>query len=197
MEFVNEVNSVFIATIVKNSDKNIWEDFKNGKDYALEHIYSQHVQLLFSYGKKFSNDHGLIKDTIQDLFFDLIRTRKKLGKTDNIKYYLITSFRRKLIRHMNKQKCSFQTQREKFPESGIVDSAEQNLIDKEELTYREELVQKTLKELSPCQREILFYRFTCDLEYDQVCEIMELKYDTARKMVYRALQTLKGQLGKL
>ncbi len=62
-------------------DKKIWDDFRKGDNYALSHIYFQHVQLLYRYGKKFSPDDELIKDIIQDLFFDLIRTRKNLGDT--------------------------------------------------------------------------------------------------------------------
>jgi hypothetical protein len=52
-----------------NSDKKIWDDFRKGKDQALSEIYNQYIQLLFRFGKKFSNDDELIKDTIQDLFF--------------------------------------------------------------------------------------------------------------------------------
>ena len=180
---------------MKNSlDKKIWDDFRNGKDYALSHIYYQHVQLLFRYGKKISQEDELIKDSIQDLFFDLIRTREKLGRTDNIKYYLIASFRRKLVKNINKQNLKINFQSEKNLEAEIIYSVEKELIEKEELTHREVIVQKALKELSSKQREILFYRFTCDFGYEQICEIMSLKYDSARKLVFRALKSLKKSL---
>ena len=85
------------------SDRQIWDDFKKGDSYALSYIYYQNIQLLYRYGKKFSNDNDLIKDTIQDLFFDMLRTRSALGINDNIKYYLIVSFRHKLFRKLRKQ----------------------------------------------------------------------------------------------
>jgi DNA-directed RNA polymerase specialized sigma24 family protein len=53
------------------------------------------------------------------------------------------------------------------------------------------MVQQGLNELSPKQREILFYRYTCGFEYDHICEMMHLKYDSARKQVSRALKVLK------
>lgn len=174
-----------------NSDKKIWDDFRMGESYALSHIYYQHVQLLFRYGKKFSRNDELIKDTIQDLFFDLIRTREKLGKTDNIKYYLFTSFRRKLVRNIEKQNLTLEPEYEKLMEAEIVYSVEQEIISKEELTHREKLVQKTLETLTPKQREILFYRYTCEFDYEYICEIMSLEYDSARKQVFRALKSLK------
>lgn len=175
------------------SDKEIWNDFRKGKDYALSHIYHQHVQSLFRYGKKFSSDDELVKDTIQDLFLDLIRTRENLGKTDNICFYLLKSFRRKLTKNMKDEfPQHFNENFELTPE--IVYSAEHEFIQKEELTRREQLVNNALSEISPRQREILYYKFNCNFEYDQICEIMNIKYDSARKQVSRALKAMKAAL---
>lgn len=176
------------------SDKKIWDDFRKGESYALSHIYYQNVQLLFRYGKKFSKDDEIIKDSIQDLFFNLIQTRSKLGETDNINFYLLCSFRRKLLRNIQKQNLIFDANDEKTPKPEIVYSVERELIEKEELTAREQAVQKALKNLSAKQREILYYRFTCNFDYDQICEIMSLKYDSARKQVSRSLKALKVAL---
>ncbi len=174
-----------------NSDEKIWKDFKKGDKYALSHIYNQHIQLLYRYGKKFSNDDELIKDSIQDLFFDLIRTRKNLGDTDNIKFYLLTSFRRKLIQNLKKKPLFSEIEIEKEIEAKIVYAVEQELFEKEELSHKQKIVREGLGKLTAKQREILFYRFTCDFGYEQICEIMSLKYDSARKQHFRALKALK------
>ncbi len=176
-----------------NSDKLIWDDFRKGENYALSHIYFQHVQMLYRYGKKFSSDDELIKDTIQDLFFDLIRTRKNLGETNNISFYLMASFRRKLAKSFN-NKIPLDYSGDPELTAEIVYSAEHDIIGKEELTQREETIKKALAELSPKQREILFYKFTCNFDYDQICEIMNLQYDSARKQVSRALKAMKEVL---
>ena len=84
-----------------DQDNKIWEDFKKGDKDALSQIYYQNVDLLFRYGNKFCTDREFVKDTIQDLFFDLIRTRHGLGVTDNIRFYLIKAFRRRLFRKLN------------------------------------------------------------------------------------------------
>ena len=86
------------------NDIKLWEDFKKGEKYALSHIYYQYANLLFFYGKKFTTDDELIKDSIQDLFFDLIRTRATLGNTDHIYFYLIKSLRRRLLQSLNGNK---------------------------------------------------------------------------------------------
>ena len=176
-------------------DSKLWEDFKKGEKYALSHIYFKYSDLLFRYGKKFSSDNELVKDTIQDLFFDLIRTRSSLGTTDHIYYYLIKAFRRRLFQNITGTKKIYLKDAE--PEiqiANIIYSIEDEWINKEENEKKEEIIRKGLAQLSPKQREILYYRFTCDFEYDQICEIMSMKYDSARKMVFRALTTLREHL---
>lgn len=176
------------------SDKDLWESFKRGDPDALSSIYEQHVQLLIRYGKKFSSDDEIIKDTIQDLFFDLIRTRKNLGSTDNIKFYLIASFRRKLFITLKKRPLQVNLDVENKTDAAFFNLPEQELSEKEELSPGEKLVREGLKTLTPKQREILFYRFSCNFNYEQICEITSLKYDSARKQNFRALRSLKDWL---
>ena len=177
------------------NDFKLWEDFKNGEKYALTQIYYLYADPLFRYGQKFSSDVELVKDAIQDLFFDLIRTRATLGTTDHIYFYLIKTLRRRLHKSKSTTKNLVLTDGENEINSAhIVYSIEDEWIQKEELTKKEEIIRKGLAELSPKQREIIYYRFTCDFEYDQICEIMSMKYDSARKMVFRALKTLREHL---
>ena len=178
----------------KISDKDLWGNFKRGDPEALSCIYEQNVQLLFRYGKKFTSDKELVKDTIQDLFFDLIRTRKNLGSTDSIKFYLIASFRRKLIATLKKRPLRVDTDVEKTTDADLVSFSEYELFEKEELSPREKLVREGLKTLTPKQREILYYRYTCNFDYEQICQITSLKYDSARKQNFRALQSLRNWL---
>jgi len=179
------------------NDTKLWEDFKKGEKYALTHIYYRYADPLFSYGKKFSSDDELVKDAIQDLFFDLIRTRAMLGTTDHIFFYLIKALRRRLFQTQNKIKKLIAVDLEtEMKAANIVYSIEDEWIQKEELTKKEEIIRKGLAELSPKQREILYYRFTCDFEYEKICEIMSMKYDSARKMVFRALKTLREHLNE-
>lgn len=179
----------------ENNDAKLWADFKKGEKYALSHIYYLYADLLFRYGKKISSDDELVKDTLQDLFFDLIRTRDTLGSTDHIYFYLIKALRRRLFQSFSGTKNLRMTDDEtEMQSANIVYSIEDDWIQKEELTKKEEIVRKGLAELSPKQREIIYYRFTCDFEYEQICEIMSMKYDSARKMVFRALKTLREHL---
>ncbi|MFV0505945.1 MAG: RNA polymerase sigma factor [Bacteroidales bacterium] len=174
-----------------NTDNKLWDDFRQGESHALSRIYHQYVQQLFNYGKKFSNDDELIKDSIQELFFDLIRNREKLGATDNINFYLIASLRRKLARSAEKNKLFITSEDTSVHKIETSRSAEQELIAQEEISEQEHRLQEGLNRLSVKQREILYYRYNCDFSYEQICELMSLKYDSARKLMTRALNALR------
>ncbi len=175
-------------------DKNIWEEFKKNEGHALSYIYHQNIDFLFSYGKKFTKEEDFILDTIQDLFYDLIRTRRNLGETDNIRFYLARSFKRKLLQGISKMKKQSMVD-EEYRECPIITfSIEEELILNEVLTEKEELIRQGMNELNIKQREILYYKFTCDFNYDQICEVMSISYDSARQLVSRAITILKKYL---
>jgi RNA polymerase sigma factor (sigma-70 family) len=177
-------------------DKYIWEEFKNGKEYALPYIYHQNFDFLFFYGKKITKDEDLILDIIQDLFYELIRSKKNLGKTDNIRLYLLKSFRRKLIKELQQKQKNEENQREINIQPNIVFSIEEDLISTEEKSHRQELVKQGMKELNLKQREVLYYKFTCGFDYNQISEIMAVTNDSARQLVSRAIQSLKKYLSE-
>lgn len=177
-----------------SDDKKLWNDFRRGDDRALSAIYHQNVVLLYRYGQKFTTDNELVEDTIQELFCDLITKKESLGETDNIRYYLLASLRRRLNRNLKSQAGNKENKEREEPNFEIVYSAEYEIINKEELSQREQMVRVGLKKLSPKQREILYYKYTCEFNYAQICKIMNLKYDSARKQLYRALDALKEVL---
>ena len=77
-----------------------WDNLKNGNSKAFRHIYDMHADALVRYGKKFTDDQGLIEDCMHDLFVSLWRQRENLGQTDSIIKYLCVSLRRDLIRKL-------------------------------------------------------------------------------------------------
>jgi RNA polymerase sigma factor (sigma-70 family) len=176
-------------------DLTIWNDFRTGKDYALSYIYCHQVERLYKYGRKFTRDEALIKDTIQELFYHLIRSRSSLGETDNISFYLMAAFKHRIIRSIKTEK-HFETKMEpdNSYELSIAYSCEDELIGKEIESQKTDAVRRILGTISPKQREILYYRYSCNYSYDEICVLMSIRYDSARKMIFRALSALRMQL---
>ena len=175
-------------------DKYIWEEFKNGEEYALSYIYYQNIDFLAFFGKRFTKDENLVIDCIQDLFYELIRKKRNLGETDNIRLYLLKSLKRKLVRELQKKHKQEEqiSEIEIFP--NIVFSVEEELIEEEEKYQKSTILKKAMGELNDKQREILYYRFNCGFNYKQISEIMSITNDSARQLVSRAVASLKNYL---
>jgi len=174
----------------KQTDVKRWASFKSGDDLALAVIYSEHAEILYKYGLKFTANQKLIEDTIHDLFIDLIRSRKTLGETDNILYYLLKSFRRKLIRQVHGESRYGEDLAQEV-EFGVHYSIEQEIISEEHRSHVSRELQQAIEQLSPRQKEAIYLKFTKGLDYQEISEILGMGVEASRNLIYRAIKSLK------
>ena len=80
-----------------HDETKLWESFIKGETAAFEEVYRRYYSLLYSYGIRMVGDRELVADTIQNLFVKLILNCRNLHYTDNVKAYLLCSFRNKLL----------------------------------------------------------------------------------------------------
>lgn len=177
------------------TDMELWLSFKSGDDRAASYIYQEYFPVLYRYGLKFTSLTFLVEDTIQDLFAELIKNRNTLGDTDNILYYLLKSFRRKLLRKMENGSQYDLTGNitDEYP-FDVVWSAEQDLILGEESEHRSTMLAKALEELTPRQKEAIYLRFTKELNYAVIAEIMNISVEACRNLISKAIVNLKKQI---
>ncbi|WP_163712646.1 RNA polymerase sigma factor [Mangrovibacterium lignilyticum] len=174
-------------------DTIIWERFKRGNEQAFSGIYHQFFQILYQYGFRFTQNQELIEDTVQDLFVDLFRNRLTIGATDNIKLFLLKSFRRKLLRHLKKE-SRYTAESGSEITFGIYLSPEDNLIMNETEQVKWIRFNKALEQLSPRQREAIYLRFKKELDYDAVAEILGISVEACRNLIYRAVKSIRQML---
>lgn len=173
------------------TDFEIWSLFKKGDNRAFAQIYNDHSVRLFHYGLKFTSDYTLVEDVIHDLFTSLCRNRKSLGDTDNIYYYLLKSMKRELIRKIQK---AGRLDHVEYPEGldfNISWSVEQQIIQDETTKQKAVLLSRALERLTPRQKEALYLRFTMELGYHQISEMMEISLEACRNLIYGAIKSLK------
>lgn len=174
----------------KQTDLKRWASFKGGDDLALAVIYSEHAEILYKYGLKFTSNQKLIEDTVHDLFIDLIRSRKTLGETDNILYYLLKSFRRKLIRQLRGE-SHYRDDLAKEVEFVVHYSIEQEIITEEHRNNVSRELNQAIKQLSPRQKEAIYLKFTEGLDYKEISDILGMGVEASRNLIYRAIKSLK------
>ena len=174
----------------KQTDLRRWASFKSGDDLALAVIYSENAEILYKYGLKFTSNQKVIEDTIHDMFIDLIRSRKTLGETENILYYLLKSFRRKLIRQLHGESRYGEDLAQEF-EFGVHYSIEQEIILEEHHSHVSRELQQAIEQLSPRQKEAIYLKFTKGLDYKEISDILGMGVEASRNLIYRAIKSLK------
>jgi len=138
-----------------------------------------------------------VKDGIHDLFVDLHRYRARLSPEVNVKAYLFSSLRRKIIRSISKAK-QHEIQLANQPDAGFYASWDAEMtVDREEETQALACLRNEINNLPGKQREVLYLRFTSELDYDQVADIMGISPASARTLVYRAVKTLRKKIDRV
>lgn len=173
----------------------LWYLFLNGDDKVFSAIYHQYIERLLSYGYKLCQDRDLVHDSVQEIFLDLFLKRKKAGKKiENLKAYLFVAFRNGLIKKIKKQR--------KYETINLIEDAEKQYFDSDydihnqliELEVSNEIKEKlsiAVNNLPPKQKEIIYLKFEEELEYAEISAIMKISVESSRKLLYRAILSLR------
>ena len=168
---------------------------KKKKDILISEIYHQHVNGLFAFGKTFTNQDELIKDCIQDLFFYLIDNPEKVNEIRNIKQYLYTMFRNELIRTLKGRKAwNYYSDAEDLNFKDKTYSLNAVLMEfdiNDQMLNKKLIVNEVLTTLTKKQRTIIYLRYHDQLSYEDICKILSINYQSARTLIYRAIQKIR------
>lgn len=178
------------------SDQILWQSLKTGDQQALATIYRAHAAALLKYGQKFSQDGQLVEDSLQDLFIELWKNRAGLSDTDSIRKYLFVSLRRKIIRNLNpiKRVASEEPEERLFQADFAID---EKIIEEEGQIEQKEKLEQAIAQLSERQQEVLYLKYFADMDYPEICEVMNINYQSVRNLAFRALQALRENLGQI
>lgn len=173
-----------------------WQLFLKGDDDAYAWLYSRYIQQLYQYGCRFTADTEMVKDCVQDVFVNVYRLKgKNSSPPADIKIYLMASLRNSIFNVFNKGSLH-----DTYISNTQYDfdlSVEEKLIEAEDETSRKHTVAHLLNALPPRQREIIYYRFFEGLDYNAICELMGLNYQSAYNLLQRSLTRLREIYGVL
>lgn len=190
----DEHEGVHKLFVIRNTEERIWEGVKKGDQNAIGELYTLFIDSLFAYGASLTKDREYVKDCIHDLFLDLYKYRKGLSNTDNVKFYLIKSLRRKITRKNNYKDIPFSklfSDSHTVDRNGFIRSHEEDLIHNEILVEKKKKLNDALQTLTKRQRRGLFLKFTQKRTYKEISEALGVSIGSARTAVYRALKSFR------
>ena len=173
------------------TDLEIWQNIKAGDKLSLSVAYEKYVDVLISYGSRFTKDSNLVEDCLHDLFVYIWNNRSKLSDTDSIKNYMMVSLRRSIIK---KQKIISKTQNDISDHENKFNSElsiEEVLVHVEITKEKAKRLKSAFERLSSRQKEAIYLKYYGDRDYEEICEIMELNYQSARNLISSGIKKLK------
>jgi len=175
----------------KSDERILWSRFLKGDNQVLSLIYLQYSNALFDYGCRFTVDRDLVKDCIQEVFCTLIRTRKNLSETDNVRLYLLKSLKRRIIRDLKSANSKPQLLNDQDYSFDLLwsESLDDQLNELNE--EKRQLIASAMQSLTDRQKEAIYLRFNRGLEYEEISFLMSLNYQSSRALIHRAIEKLR------
>jgi RNA polymerase sigma factor (sigma-70 family) len=173
----------------------IWDQFRAGDQRAFTELYQHFVQPLYSYSMGVTSDKELIKDCLHDLFVELWRNHATIGPTTSVKYYLMASIKRKLVRHLETQLKNHVHHTNYMMDFSEADYSQESIL----IKYEDEI--RTNKQLANClnmlskrQREAISLRFFQNMDTDQISDSMKINPQSVYNLIFGALRVMKEGL---
>ena len=170
----------------------LWNTFRAGDQEAFSQLYSLFAADLYRYGYNLVRNRQVVEDCLHELFLYLHENRLRLGATDNIRFYLYRSLRRRLLDTVGRLN-KYDSDSYLFTDAAFtIQPYETALIESELVERQKELVTAALNKLPRRQKEILYLVYLKGLTYPQVAEVMEISMKTVYNTINVALTTMRS-----
>jgi RNA polymerase sigma factor (sigma-70 family) len=177
---------------------NAWNRFiHDGNPDSLSKVYFHFYDLLFTYGMKHTSDKQSVENAIQDVFMNLIKSRKNIGIVQNLSGYLVSSFRRQLFSNLKKLKKTIVTDHLHEEHFEFFKSDDQGFIEKENSDQLNSIIRECIEKLSPKQQEIVYLRFENGISYEEIAGMLQISVDSCYKSVYRSIKTIRNEVRRI
>jgi RNA polymerase sigma factor, sigma-70 family len=147
---------------------------------------------VLNYGVRFYRDKEFVKDCVQDLFVEIWNRREYLSDVISVKSYLLQSLRKNIIRESTRLKWFREADKISEEQDFNVEfDIETYLISRELENESLQKLRSELDNLTKRQREAIFLRFTQDLSYEEIANIMDINYRSVVNLIHEAIKAIR------
>ena len=174
-----------------NTDETLWYFFKKGEVNAFSLLFKKYYPQLHVYGIKLSNAPMLTEDCLQNFFIQLYEEREKQGSIKNLKAYLFVSFKRRLIKQLQKNQKNIPISEAQLFKSNFTFSAEEISIHQEIQFLCNTTLSQLINQLSPRQKEVIYLKYYSNMSSTDIAEVMDMNYQSVLNILQKALSKLR------
>ncbi|MDR6562228.1 MULTISPECIES: sigma-70 family RNA polymerase sigma factor [unclassified Arcicella] len=172
-----------------NTETDWWLRLLDGDQEALGYFYQKYADTLLKYGLSIVYNRDLVRDAVQELFVQIWNRRKNLTTPNSVKYYLIASLRRIILKSVIDDRKQLDTNSD---DDYFVNNYSQ--ITELDVPDIDNILQGAIRTLPPRQQELVFLRFFENMSYEAISEVTGLDYQILRNTLYRAIKSLRHNL---
>lgn len=174
----------------QKSEAELWIAFRNGDKTAFSYLYKKNYRKIYSYGINLGMDGSQVSDAIQDIFLKLYEKPEVITQPATLLPFLFRSIRNSFINTLKKNKSQTELDDSVIPFS-FEYTIDELLIEREDETSLKNKVEEVLSCLTARQKEIIYFRFLYEMEYEEIARIMNISQQGARNMLYKAFEKIR------
>jgi len=170
----------------------LWTKLCEGDIEALTALFNNNFDSLYNYGYRVVPNTDLVRDSIQEVFYNLWKYRNNLNQPDSVEAYLFISLRRQLLRKKKNIKRREDVDKKYFSEE--FDALLDYQVWQEALVLEEEKkgdLKEAIADLTPRQREVIYLKYFEGLSTKELAEILQIRAQSIYNLVHDALENLR------
>lgn len=166
------------------------KELRNGNEEALLSLMTLYYNDLYKYGLRFTAESNLTKDLLQEFFLHIWENRSKFQAVENIKSYLVVSFKRFLFQEL--RKLSRQVGDSVRPADELEYPFEDYIILFQESEELRKVLFEAIESLSKREKEMIRLRYYEQLSCEEIAAMTSLELRTVYNNLYEGLKKLRN-----
>lgn len=167
---------------------------QHGDREAFTLFYQRHRTIMYMSAYHLLRDEDDANDAVQELFSEVWQHADRINTAGNIKGYLYTVLRNRILTAMSRSKYldKYIDSYLAFESKGIT-TTEDTVLARE----LEKLLEDKINQLPPKMREVYELSWNEDLSNKEIAKRMDISEGTVKQHKYQALRILRGKLQRL
>lgn len=158
-------------------------------------LFSEYSALMYADGCHMTNDTELVWDAVQTVFLNMMGEGIRLSDITDKRAYLLASFRRVLTKELDRrQQVPQHLRRMNGDMERAKDNDEESLQRDDFMLARRRRLLKALVQLSPRQRQVLYFRFVKGMRMSHIADQLGMNTQSVINLVHRSIAKLRTEL---
>jgi RNA polymerase sigma factor (sigma-70 family) len=179
-------------TLPELTDQELWKAFQEGDEEAYTKLYRLYIKDMYRYGSSLvAASDAFVMDCIHDVFTEMWVKRERLSVPVHVKYYLLKALKTRIVHLLERKERPFTPLSEIDLE--VFDTEDFEILEELEMAVsRQDKLTALISKLPQRQQEAIKLRFIENLNYSQIGDILQMNTQSAKNLVFRAVEKLRG-----